>query len=68
MPLPVAAIGFLLGGAFVYLISDNTQKKTKEAKNDLNEILCNRRELINRVEEILREKEMNGELEIRKKI
>ena len=68
MALPVAAVGFLLGGAFMYLISDHTQKNTKEAKDDLQEILNDRRELINKVEEILREKELNGEIEIKKKI
>jgi hypothetical protein len=61
-------IGFALGAAFMYLVTDSTHKKAKETKEELDDILDDRQKLINEVDKILLEKEMNGELEILRRI
>ena len=61
MPLFLA---FLAGGLFVSIASKSTRNNLKEVKEDFNEILDDRRELSEKVDEILRQKEKNGEIKI----
>ena len=57
-------LAFLVGGLFVAVASNTTKNNINIVKEDIDNILDDRRELIRKVDEILKEKEKNGEIKI----
>ena len=57
-------LAFLAGGLFVAITSNTTKNNINIVKEELDDILCDRRELMRKVDEILKEKEKNGEIKI----
>jgi len=57
-------LAFLAGGLFTALVSSNTKNNIKTVNREFDEVLDNRRELIERVDELLRQKELSGEIKI----
>ena len=59
-------LAFLAGSIFTVAVSKSTRNNLKTANKDLNDVLDNRRELIEKVNEILEQKEKNGEIIIKR--
>lgn len=57
-------LAFLAGGLFVAIASNTTKNNINVVKEDIDNILDDRRELMRKVDEILKEKEKNGEIKI----
>jgi hypothetical protein len=51
-------LAFLAGGLFVSIASKSTRNNLKTAKDDLDEVLDDRQKLQEKVEEILRQKDL----------
>jgi hypothetical protein len=57
-------LAFLAGGLFASIATNYTKNNMKVAKEDFDEVLDDRRELMSKIHEILKEKEMNGEIKL----
>jgi hypothetical protein len=57
-------LAFLEGGLFVAVASNTTKNNINVVKEDIDNILDDRRELMRKVDEILKEKEKNGEIKM----
>ena len=57
-------LAFLAGGLFTVLVSEKTKNNIRDVNRELNDVLDNRRELIEKVDELLRQKELSGEIKI----
>jgi hypothetical protein len=57
-------LAFLAGGLFTALVSEKTKNNIRDVNRELNDVLDNRRELIEKVDELLRQKELSGEIKI----
>ena len=57
-------LAFLAGGLFTALVSEKTKNNIRDVNRELNDVLDNRRELIEKVDELLREKELSGQIKI----
>ena len=60
-------LAFLAGALFTAAASKSTKKNMKETKKDFDEVLNDDRELQKKVDEILRQKVEDGEIEIKRK-
>ena len=57
-------LAFVAGGIFAAVISESTKKNIKTVDDEFQNLLKDRRELIQAIDEILREKEQSGEIKI----
>ena len=57
-------LAFLAGGLFTALVSKKTKKNIEKVEEEFDDILDDRRELIQKIDEILRQKELSGEIKI----
>ena len=57
-------LAFLAGGLFATIASNTTKNNINVVKEDIDNILDDRRELMRKVDEILKEKEKNGEIKM----
>ena len=57
-------LAFLAGGLFTALVSSNTKNNIKTVNREFDDLLNNRRKLIQRVDDALKEKELSGQIKI----